>query len=299
MADFFGDLFGAVTGQQVAPQQTIIPTSDLFNQSYGTLNSTVAPGLIGFNAALAGVPGAKSLTDIGLGVSNQLDPSILANLRGANKSILDQLNLGSAMSPELQAEITRNLLATNAATGFGASAGGVGNVLYQTASDKERLRQQRQNTALAAGSSGFQLSKQLYNPDIYSQLGMSQANALAGDIQQAQAAKDEAANLAEDIRRQNFSSLLNTGGRIAGTVAGGIFGGGAGAMLGGQIGGSLITGSRVAGQQKPSSGGGGFLGSLGGLFGGGGMSGAGGGGFGGSATGDFPSGYGSSFGGYA
>lgn len=267
MADFFGDIFSAVTGQQATPQQTIIPTNELLGQAYGSLSGQVAPGLLAFNQALA--PG---LTDVQLGVANQIDPSILANFRGANQSILDQLNLGSSMSPELQAEITRNLLATNAATGFGASAGGVGNVLYQTASDKENLRQSRVRNALGAGTSGLGVSKSFYDPLAYTQIGLQQAGGIAQDIRGVQAAKDEAANLAEDIRRQNFSSLLNTGGRIAGTVAGGIFGGAGGAALGGSIGGNLISGSRVAGRQSqaPSSGGGNFLSSLMGMFGGGG-----------------------------
>lgn len=264
MASFFTDIFDAVTGQQATPQQTIIGTNDLLGQSYGALNSTVAPGLVGFNQALA--PG---LVDVQLGVTNQLDPSILGNLRGANASILEQLNLGSQMSPELQAEITRNLLATNAATGFGASAGGVGNVLYQTASEKENLRRRRQQDALSAGTSGMGLSNRLYDPATYTGLGANLAGGVGADIRGVQAAQDELANLTENIRRQNFSSLLNTGGKILGSVVGGIYGGPAGAQMGGQIGGSLIQGSGVAGQQSRQAGGGGFssiLSGLGGMF---------------------------------
>lgn len=279
MASFFDDLFDSVTGQQAAPQSTIIPTNDLLNQSFSSLSGQVAPGLVAWNQALA--PG---LTDVQLGVANQLDPSILANFRGANQSILDQLNLGSSMSPELQAEITRNLLQTNAATGFGASAGGVGNVLYQTASDKENLRQNRVRNALGAGTSGLSVSKSLYDPLAYSQMGLGVASGIADNIQQVQAAQDEAANMAEDIRRQNFSSLLNTGGRILGTVAGGIFGGPGGAALGGSIGGSLITGSRVGGRPQAQQGGGGFTSLLSGLFSGGG-GGTGDGAIGGAAYG--------------
>lgn len=266
---FFDDLFSAVTGQQTAPQATIIPTADLLAQSYGALNSQVAPGLINFNAQLAGVPGATSLTDIGLGVADKLSPSILGNLRGAQTSILDQLNLGTQMSPELQAEITRNLLSTNTASGFGASAGGVGNVLYQTALDKEALGRQRRLDALGAGGQGLAQSQTLYNPDLYSQIGTSQANAIAGDIQQVQAARDELANVTENIRQQNFASLLNTGGKIAGTVAGGIFGGPGGAAIGGNIGGSLIQGGGVGGQPKRSAGGGGLFSGIMDMFGGG------------------------------
>lgn len=274
MADFFGDLFGALTGQQSAPQQTIIPTDQLLGQSYGMLGSQVAPGIIGFNAALAGVPGATNLPDITLGVTDRLSPAILGNLRGAQSSILDQLNLGTSMSPELQAEITRGLLSTNTASGFGASAGGVGGVLYQTALDKERLGQQRRQDALNAGNQGLQQGQSLYNTDLYSQLGQQQANQIAGDIRQVQAAKDELVNVTENIRQQNFSSLLNTGGRILGTAVGGAFGGPVGAQMGGSIGGSIFQGGGVYGQPRAQSGGGGFdLSSIMGMFGGGGIGG--------------------------
>lgn len=271
MADFFSDLFGGLTGQQVAPQQTIIPTNQLLQQSYGTLNGVVAPGLVGFNQALA--PG---LTDVQLGVTNQIDPSILANYRGANASILDQLNLGSSMSPELQNEITRNLLATNSATGFGASAGGVGGIQYQTAIDKQNLLRQRQQDALAAGTGGLAISNRMYDPAQYTQLGAGLASGIASDIQDVQAAQDRVANVQENIRRQNFASLINTGGRILGGIAGGVAGSfignpAGGAMAGSAIGGQLYTGSSVAGMQQPQSQqGGGFTSILSGLFGGGG-----------------------------
>lgn len=250
MANFLSDIFDAVAGQSATPQRTIIPTNDLLQQSYGALNSQVAPGILAFNQALA--PG---LTNVGLGVANQVDPSILGNLRGANQSILDQLNLGSSMSPELQAEITRGLLATNAATGFGASAGGTGNVLYQTALDKQNLLRQRQQDALNAGTSGIGVAKSFYNPDLYSQLGLREANSIAGDIQGAQAAQDELANIQEDTRRRNFSNLLNTGGKIAGTIFGAATGIPGASQIGGNIGGSFFQGGGVAGygQQQPPS----------------------------------------------
>lgn len=257
---FFSDLFNGLTGQQSTPQQTIIPTDELLGQTNQLLTSKIAPGTIAYNQALA--PG---MTDVGLGVTNQFDPSVLQNLRGAQSSILNQLNLGTQMDPQLQAEITRNLLATNAATGFGASAGGVGNILYQTAIDKQNLLRQRQQDALNAGSQGFQLSRELYQPTL--PYGQSPGFALSSDIRSVQAAKDDYANLVENTRLQNFKSLINTAGRITGTVIGGIYGGAAGAQMGGQVGGSLYTGSGVAGynNQQGSGGGGGMLG---GLFGG-------------------------------
>lgn len=272
MADFFGDIFDAVTGQQAAPQQTIIPTNELMGQSFGMLGSTVAPGILGFNQALA--PG---LVDVQLGVANQLDPSILANFRGANKSILDQLALGGNLGEELQNQVITNALEGNAATGFGVGVGGRGLVARDLGLTSMDLLRRRQQDALASGTSGMGVSKGLYDPLAYSQVGLGAASGIAANIQQVQAAQDEAANIAEDVRRQNFSSLLNTGGRIAGTVAGGIFGGPGGAVMGGNIGGSLIQGSRVGGRGQGGASSPQFSSILSGLFSGMGGSGSGGG----------------------
>lgn len=239
---FFDDLINAVTGQQSAPQQTIIPTADLLNQSYATFAGAV-PGYLAGQQPLA-----TGLTDIQLGVANQLDPSILANYRGANQSILDQLNLGTNMSPELQAEITRGLLSTNAASGFGASAGGVGNILYQTAIDKQNLLRQRQQDALSAGSGGLGIAGSFYNPT--NPIGV---DSIAGMLDQEQAARDNLANITENIRQKNFSNFLSTGLKIAGGIAAAIPTGGAGFGLGASIGGSLIPGGGVAGFNQPQS----------------------------------------------
>lgn len=270
----FDDIFGALTGQQTAPQQTIIPTDQLLAQSYGMLGGQVAPGLVAFNQALA--PG---LTDVQLGVANQLDPSVLGNFRGANKSILDELNLGSQLGDELQNEVIKASLQGNTASGFGASAGGRGLVARDLGITGLDLLRRRQQDALGAGTSGLGVSNRLFDPQFYSQLGAQQAGAIAGDIQQVQAARDEAVNMAENIRQQNFASLLNTGGRIMGSVAGGIFGGPMGAQMGGSIGGSIFQGGGVAGQPRRQAGGGGGgfdLSSIMGMFGGGGGGGIGG-----------------------
>lgn len=259
MADFFSDLFDSITGQQATPQQTIIPTNELLAQSYGALNSQVAPGILGFNQALA--PG---LTDVGLGVANQVDPSILGNFRGANKSILDQLNLGGALDQELQNQVITNALEGNAATGFGVGAGGRGLVARDLGLTSLDLIRRRQQDALQAGTSGLGVSKSFFDPAQFSGLAANLAGGIAQNIQGVQAAQDELANITEDIRRQNFSSLLNTGGKILGTVVGGVFGGPGGAMMGGNIGGSLIQGSRVSGQQRQAGGSQG--GGMGGMF---------------------------------
>lgn len=292
MADFFSDLIDSVTNQQVAPQSTIIPTNDLLSQSFGALSGQVAPGLLAWNQALA--PG---LTDVQLGVANQLDPSILANFRGANKSILDQLNLGGSLDQELQNQVVTNALEGNAASGFGVGVGGRGLVARDLGLTSMDLLRRRQQDALASGTSGMGVSKGLYDPLAYSQVGLGAAGAIAQNIQDVQAAKDEMANITEQVRRQNFSSMINTGGRIAGMIIGGVATSGSpmGIQAGGNIGGSLGGQTGVAGYgggRGSAIGGqdygiganrGGFSSILSGLFSGGG--GAAGGGVAGGGAG--------------
>lgn len=255
MASIFDDFFGALTGQQAVPQQTIIPTGDLLGQAYRTAISQ-APNIIAYNQALA--PG---LTDVQLGVERQFDPNV-ANLRAATSgAILNQLGLGEEISPELAANIRRTLLETGAATGFGVSPAGIGNVAIGTAREREARGRARRAEAQGYVRSSPSLSS-LYQPT-----GILDPGAIAADIRGVQAAQDNLANLQEDIRRKNFSSLINTGGRIAGTVAGGIFGGGLGAQLGGQIGGSVFQGSGVRGYEAPQQEGS-LFGSLLNVFGG-------------------------------
>lgn len=273
MADFFTDIFDAVTGQKAVPQQTIIPTSDLLSQSYGALSAQAAPGLIAFNRALA--PG---LMDVQLGVERQYDPNI-ATLRGATtKSILDELSLGGTLGQELQEQVVRNALEGNAASGFGVGQGGRGLVARDLGLTSLDLAGRRRAEALHAVRTSPQLNE-LYNAASYTGLGANMAAGIGMDIRGVQAAQDDYANMKEDIRRKNFASLINTGGRIIGTVVGGMYGGTMGAQMGGNIGGSMITGSGVAGQGEQQQQGGGGMGGnqftslLSGWFGGGGIGG--------------------------
>lgn len=266
---FFDDIFGAFTNQQSAPQQTIIPTDQLMAQSYGLLNGTIAPGLVDFNKAIA--PG---LTDVQLGVTNQIDPSILANYRGANKSILDQLNLGSNLPADVQQQVIQNALQSASTSGFGVSPGGRGLVAKDLGLTSLDLLNQRQQAALQAGTTGLGISNRIYDPQYYTGLGANLAGGIGEDIRSVQAAKDNYANLTADIKAKNFSNLLNTGGRILGGIIGGVATGGAGTMTGMQIGGNIFGSGGVAGygNQSQSQGGGNPFGSLLNLFGGGGYS---------------------------
>lgn len=242
MASFLDDLIGGFTGQQATPQRTIIPLAEQLAQGGQLLQSQILPQTIAFNQALA-----PAMTDLQLGVQNQIfGPAANQLQRGTYQSILDQLNLGESLSPELTADITRKLFESGAATGFGASASGRGNIALQTGLEGERRGQIRRNEALGAVGQ-LPVSRYQFQPsDISGVLGD-----LGGRVQQQAAAADELANVTEDIRRKNFSSLMNTGTRLLGTAAGAALGGPAGASIGGSLGGSIFAGSGVGG---PSAG---------------------------------------------
>lgn len=244
MASFLGDLFDSITGQQATPQRTIIPLAEQLAQGGSLLQSQILPQNIAYNQALA-----PALADIQLGVQNQIfGPAANQLQRGAYQSVLDQLNLGESLSPELTADINRKLLESGAATGFGATPAGTGNIILQTALEGERRGQMRRNEALGAVG---QLPVSRYQAPF--QDATELISSLGGQVQQQQAAADELANVTEDIRRKNFSALINTGTKIAGTVAGGIFGGPGGAMIGGNIGGSILGSSGVGGMGSPQA----------------------------------------------
>lgn len=258
MASFLGDLFDSVTGQMATPQRTIIPLSEQLAQGGSLLQSQILPQNIAYNQALA-----PAMTDLQLGVQNQIfGPAANQLQRGTYQSILDQLNLGESLSPGLTADINRKLLESGAATGFGATPAGTGNIILQTALEGERRGQMRRNEALGAVGQ-LPVSRYQFQPqDVTGAL-----LGLSSGVQQEQAARDELANVTEDIRRKNFSALINTGTKIAGMVAGGIFSGGnpMAIQAGGNIGGSLLGSSGVAGMG--GGGGTGFASILSGLQG--------------------------------
>lgn len=256
MANFLSDIFDSFSGQQATPQQTIIPTGDLLNRSYGILQNQV-PNVAAYNNALQPV-----LTGIQLNNENQVfGPAANQVRQGAYQSILDELNLGNTVSPELQDLITTNTLQQLGSSGLGASDAGKIFGARSLLSAGLDLGRSRRNEALGAA---LQLPTSSYRP---TPQGVMDVREIAQDVRGVQAAEDEYANLTEDIRRKNFSSLINTGGRILGTVAGGIFGGPMGASMGGNIGGSLFQGSGVAGRGGASGGSdGGFTSILNGLF---------------------------------
>lgn len=272
MADFFSDLFDSITNQQATPQQTIIPTTDLLNQGYNTATG-LAPQVSALNQAYQPI-----ITGNQLASENQVFGSAANQLqRGAYQSILDNLNLGNTVSPDLQDLITTNTLQQLGRSGIGSADAGKLFGARSLLSAGLDLGASRRNEALNASS---MLPSSRMTPQVQ---GIPDPMGIANAIQGEQAAKDQFANIAENTRRNNFSALINTGGRILGTAVGAYFGGPAGAQMGAQIGGSLGGKTGVAGYGTESQGGGsdgGFTSILSGLFNKTGTSGSSGGNYG-------------------
>lgn len=259
---FFDDLFDSFTGQQATPQQTILDPYQTASQGYG-MATGLAPQVAALNQAYQPI-----ITGNQLASENQVFGSAANQLqRGTYQSILDNLNLGNSVSPELQDLITTNTLQQLGSSGIGTADAGKLFGARSLLSAGLDLGAQRRNEALRATG---MLPSSSFQPGT---IGIPNPNDFTNALYDQQAARDEYANLQEDIRRSNFSSLINTGGRILGTVAGGVFGGPMGASVGGSIGGSLFQGSGVAGVGNSNTPGGGnfFSSILSGLnFGGGG-----------------------------
>lgn len=267
MASFFGDLFDSITNQQAAPQQTIIPTTDLLNQSYGMATS-FAPQVQALNAAYQPI-----MTGNQLASENQVFGNAANQVqRGAYQSVLDNLNLGNSVPADLQDLITTNTLQQLGQSGIGTADAGKLFGARSLLSAGLDLGASRRAEAMNAAS---MLPSSTYRPGT---IGIPDVGNIAGMIDEEQAARDDYANRKENIRRENFSNLINTGGRILGTAAGAYFGAMAGdpvggAQMGGSVGGSLLGHTSVGGyaNNNPATSGGGGGGSgfssiLSGLF---------------------------------
>lgn len=277
---FLSDLFDSITNQQATPQQTIIPTSELLGQGYSTATG-LAPQVASLNAAYQPI-----ITGNQLASENQVFGSAANQVqRGAYQSILDNLNLGNTVPADLQDLITTNTLQQLGASGIGSADAGKLFGARSLLSAGLDLGAQRRAEAMGASNA---LPSSRFQPGT---VGIPDPMGIAGMIGEETAARDNFANLQEDIRRSNFSSLINTGGRILGTVAGGVAGyftgnvaGGAmaGAEIGGRLGGQTGVAGVTPGGMQPSGGGiggggGGFTSILSGLFNQGPRYGAGGG----------------------
>lgn len=211
MADLFSGLFGGLTGQQPTPQSTIIDTRQMLQGGLNQLQD-VTPQL----NTISGQLGAGMTKNQLANESTIFGPSANQLQQQTYSSILDQLKMGESLSPELTNDITRKLYESGAASGFGASSAGRGNVILQTGLEGEKRGMQRRNEALNAVGL-LPSSRSQYNPNPLDVLG--QGEALGNDIREVQQAKDDYANEVQQIKANNFTSLLNTGAKLLGIGA--------------------------------------------------------------------------------
>lgn len=273
MASFLGDLFDSVTNQQGTPQSTILDPAATSAKGYG-MATGLAPQVQAYQNAYQPI-----ITGTQLNSENQVfGPAANGVQKGAYQSILNNLNLGNSVPQDLQDLVTTNTLQGLSNSGVGATNAGRLFGARSLLSAGLDLGAQRRAEALNASNL---LPSSHINPG--AQLGaLPSPDDYTNALYKQQAQQDQAANVAEDIRRENFSNLINTGGRILGTAAGAYFGAMAGdpiggAQAGGSVGGSLLGHGGVAGYQQnnPSaggSGGTGFTSILKGLFNKGGSS---------------------------
>lgn len=255
MADFFGDLFDSVTNQQATPQMTILDPAQTAAKGYG-IATGLAPQVQAYQSAYQPI-----ITGTQLASENQVfGPAANQLQKGTYQSILDNLNLGNSVPQDLQDLVTTNTLQGLAGSGLGGSNAGRLFGARSLLSAGLDLGASRRNEALNATRG---LTSSTMRPG--DQLGpIPQADDYTNALYAEQAQKDQYANIQENIRRENFSNLINTGGRIIGTAAGAYFGAMAGdpvggAQMGGQVGGSLLGHTSVSGygNNNPSAQGGG------------------------------------------
>lgn len=279
---FFDDLFDSVTNQQATPQSTILDPYQTASQGYG-MATGLAPQVAALNQAYQPI-----ITGTNLASQNQIfGPAANQLQQGTYQSILDNLNLGNSVSPELQDLITTNTLQQLGTSGIGtADAGKLFGARSLLSAGLDLGAQRRAEALQATGM--LPTSRQSLAQMSQGVLGIPNPDDFTNALYAQQAQKDQYANISENIRRENFSNLINTGGRILGTAAGAYFGAMAGnpiggAQAGGAVGGSLLGHTGVGGYQSnnPSSqGGDGFTSILSGLFNRTGTSGASGGNYG-------------------
>lgn len=269
MADFFGNLFDAVTGQKRLAPYSELTLQNAIDQSV----PLAANANIKYNDILQ-----PALTRQGLASSNTVDPYANQLEQATSKSVLDQLNLGGQLPAEIQQQVQRSALQSGVASGLGISPAGRTVVARDLGLTGLDLLNQRLSRAQQWAPQASNLASRFFMP----QLPFNPAN-VTNSLEEQNQAEQERAAQAFYNDKSNFANMLNTGGRLLGTVAGGVFGGPMGAQMGGQIGGSLFQNPYSGNTQQSGGGFSSLLNSpggmnlLSGIFGGKGGGGAGGG----------------------
>lgn len=217
---FLDDIFGGLFGQQDTPQFNLMSPSDLIGQA-NALAPSLGAGTVAYNRALL------PLVDVQLEAEQRYDPRQAALRRATTESILNELNLGSALPKDVQDLVIQNALETSGASGFGVSPAGRGLVARDLGLTSLDLGRARRNEALGAVRSAPSLS-QIFAP----QGGLTPSDA-ADLILGNQQAQNEFNTFASTLQGQNRRNLFETPLRLAGTVFGAATGlGGLGGLAG-------------------------------------------------------------------
>lgn len=231
MANIFSQLLGGLFGQSDIPSAYIPSEQDVLGSALGSIPQ-IAQGTVDYNRLLA--PG---LMQAQLDVERMYDPNQGRLRQATTQSILDQLNLGSAIPRDVQDQVIRNALEGSTASGFGVTPGGRGLVARDLGLTSLDLLNQRIGTARQAVQ-GAPLPGQLFQPQ---GIGITPGNVADLYLGAARGRNDyntfvsqmEAQN-AKNLWEQPLNLAASAYGSYTGAKAlGGITGGGGGGGGGG------------------------------------------------------------------
>lgn len=199
--DFFGSIFGGGAPQR--PVRRLMTQQDLLNQA-ARLLPQMAASEVAYNQALA--PG---LTDVQLGVEQQIAPGTFNLRRDALAARQRDLNLGYSLPPELQDLVTTNALQQLGASGVGASdLGKLFGARSIAGAGLDRGEARIQNALAASQYRPMFNERQPYGGTPGLSLMGDVRGVEAFDVNQAMLNQQRAEN-AEAQRNQEFTALLN------------------------------------------------------------------------------------------
>lgn len=210
------NILSGLLGQQRIPNFSNPSLGDLIQQTQA--NVPAAADLdASFNARLA-----PQLMDTQLGVERQYDPNAAAVRSGASHAILDQLNLGGSLPPDVQAAILQAGFQTGQGAGVGPSGAGRNLVARDIGTTSQDLLNQRIGQAANWARSGPSLN-QLYSPTV---------DITPGSMMGFNTARTNAQNnydqMVAQLKTANDFNAINTpiqiGSAAAGTAVGSAFG---------------------------------------------------------------------------
>lgn len=152
---------------------------------------------------------------------NQWDPNYSATSSKYSANVLKDLGLGYQLPPELSQQSILGSMGQNASTGWGASAGGVGNAARNLGISELNLYNQRMNTA--NNWLGTQNAEMNMASNPIGGTAFTPNQVLTGDLTN-QGEMNQYQNYLANLASQNSSNAATSLMGMGGTVAGGIMG---------------------------------------------------------------------------